>query len=171
MAVQSLSVMFAVFGSQSAAIAAAAHIEDRVRESGERIDGAAVLASDSAARLLFHEVGKLSRSDAPARGAVLGAVIGMLFHPDQFASAFLSASIAALVDRVETVNLVDPKLRQLGARLTPNQAALVVVGIGDAVNEIAESLLGYESLARRRLNPDLVAAVHGSPVTTIGPHA
>jgi uncharacterized membrane protein len=161
MAGQSLLMTFSIYRDPSTAIAAAAHVEATIRTHGGDIDGAVVLAKDSAGMILLHEVGKLSMAQGPNRGAVLGAVVGLLFPPSLIASAFLSASIGALVDRITDPKLADPALRKLGDRLVAGQAALVVVGREAAVNQIADAQLGYESLVRRRLSPELVAAVSG----------
>ncbi|HEY7034397.1 MAG TPA: DUF1269 domain-containing protein [Thermomicrobiales bacterium] len=163
---QPLLMIFSIFRDLSSAIAAAAHVEDVIRYHGAGVDGAAVLAKDPAGKIVYHEVGKPSMPQDAARGAVLGAVVGMIFPPSLFASAFLSASISTLVDRVEDAQLGDPGLRKLGARLAAGQAAFVVVGTEAAVNQIADAHLGYESLARRRLSPRLVAAVSEPTVTS-----
>ena len=162
---QSLLMIFSIYRDLSSAIAAAAHVEDLIRAHGAAVDGAAVLAKDPMGKIVYHEVGKPSMPQDSARGAVLGAVVGMSFPPNLFASAFLGASISTLVDRVEEAHVADPGLRKLGARLGAGQAAFVVVGSEAAVNQIADAHLGYASLTRRRLSPQLVAAVSERTLT------
>jgi uncharacterized membrane protein len=166
MAGQSLLMIFSIYRDLSSAIAAAAHVEDVIRAHGTSIDGAAVLSRDPSGKIVYHEVGKPSMPQDAARGAVLGAVVGLIFSPKLFSSAFLGASISTLVDRVEEAHLADHGLQKLGARLAAGQAAFVVVGSEAAVNQIADAHLGYESLARRRLSPRLVAAVSEPAATS-----
>jgi uncharacterized membrane protein len=154
----SLLMSCTVYRDRSTARGAAREIEDLVRGAEADIDGAAIVAKDPSGKISLDDLGQRSMEHGSAHGAVLGAVVGLMFPPSQFASAFLGATIGALVGRLDDRDLDDEALRQIGHCLGTGQAAIVVVGQADAVELILAAQRDYQTIARRALGPDLVAA-------------
>jgi uncharacterized membrane protein len=155
----SLLMAFAVYRDRPAARAAARQFQEVFRDCEADIDGAAVVDRDRSGKIAFHDIGQRSMAHGSTHGAVFGAVVGLLFPPDHFASAFLGATIGGLVGRLADRDLDDQSLRQIGLGLGVGQAAIVVVGLPDAVERALVAQSGYESIARRGLSAELVAAV------------
>jgi uncharacterized membrane protein len=159
MTAPALTLSVSIFSDLTSAIAVASRVEEVIRTHHLGVDGVAVVARDEVGRLLLHELGNLPIEPGANRGAVLGTVLGLMFPPARFSSAFLAATLGTLVERVTVDEAELSAVREIGARLLPGQAALVVVGPGGTVDQIVEAHTGYESMVRHDLASDFVTAV------------
>jgi uncharacterized membrane protein len=159
-------LIFAVFTDRVTAEAAVKTLSRMKKEHQIELDGAALVAKDFAGNVSFDEQGDLTCRQGLARGALLGAVVGLIFPPSVLGAAVVGSGLGAIAGRVFHHGFSSDALRQVGERLAPGQSAVVALARGPLADQVVEGMKGYRKLFRQPLDPQLVAAVDAQESTS-----
>jgi uncharacterized membrane protein len=122
---------------------------DRVREvlvtaAGEglaQLEDAVVVERDQDGEIKLHQLRSMARAGA-GKGALIGAGVGMLFLAPFLGAAF-GAATGGLGGKLSDTGLDDTFVEDLGARLKPGAAAVVVLGTTEARDELIARVKPY----------------------------
>ena len=154
-----MSMLFAIYRDPGAADGAVAYLKGLNGTALSEVDGAATVAWNRVGRVVLVPLVGTGLLNGATRGAALGAVAGLLFPADFFASPFLGANVSGLSSQVIARGCATDGLREIGSRLLRGQLALIVVGRAATIDRIAGGLRQYDSLARYELDAEFVRAV------------
>jgi uncharacterized membrane protein len=152
-------LIFAVFMDRVSAEAAIQTLSRMKKEHQIELDGAALVAKDFAGNVRFEEQGDLTGRQGLGRGALIGAVVGLIFPPSILGAAVVGSGLGGLAGRIFHHGFSSDALRQVGERLEPGQSAVVALARGSLADQVVEGMKGYRKLFRQPLDPQLVAAV------------
>jgi uncharacterized membrane protein len=122
---------------------------DRVREvlvgaAGEglaQLEDAVVVERDQDGEIKLHQLRSMAGSGAK-KGALIGAGVGMLFLAPFLGAAF-GAATGGLGGKLSDEGLADTFVEDLGGRLKPGAAAVVVLGSTEARDELIARVQPY----------------------------
>jgi len=92
-------------------------------------------------KIKLHQAGSPAGAGA-AGGALWGGLIGLLFFVPLFGMA-VGAATGALAGKSVDVGVNDNFMKELGAKMPPGGAALIVLGSTDARDKVIERVRGY----------------------------
>jgi uncharacterized membrane protein len=114
----------------------------RASEEGlARLDDAVVVERTPDGKVKLHQFRSMAKHGA-AVGAAGGAAIGLLFLAPLLGAAIGAAS-GGLGGKLSEEGIDDLFMKDLGARLRPGAAALIVLGSTDARDELIERVKPY----------------------------
>src|SRR3954465_12905275 len=94
------TALIAVYPNRAYADAAVAHLLDVERSGHFGVDGIGMVTKDVDGRVRSEEVGKSPGKHGIKRGAVLGAVVGIICPPGVIAAAAIGAGIGGVSDHL-----------------------------------------------------------------------
>jgi len=115
-----------------------------VQASKERLvslEDAVVVTRDAEGKVKLHQGTNLTGVGA-ATGALWGSLIGLLFLAPLLGLAVGAAS-GALGGKLTDIGVDDNFLKELGAKLEPNMAALIVLGTTNTPDKLLERVSGF----------------------------
>jgi uncharacterized membrane protein len=118
--------------------------EELVEASKEhlvQLEDAVVVESQADGKIKLHHAMSTTGAGA-AGGALWGGLIGLLFLAPLLGMAVGAAS-GALGGKLADVGVDDTFMKDLGARLAPGAAALIVLGSTDARDKVIDRVKGY----------------------------
>jgi uncharacterized membrane protein len=121
------------------------------------LDGIAVVEKDFDGKVTGEVVGEPTGKRGAALGATIGVAVGLIFPPSVVGAAIVGAGIGGATGRLRGRSGHHAGLRQLGERLDPGCAAVLVLANDAEVDQIAERLTGCEALHRLRVDPKSLA--------------
>jgi len=106
-----------------------------------QLEDAVVVVHEPDGKIKLHQA--MSTTGAGATGGALwGGLIGLIFLAPLFGMAIGAAS-GALAGKVSDVGVNDDFMKQLGAKLPPGGAALIMLGRADAPDRVLERVKPY----------------------------
>lgn len=121
-----VQVIVAAFHDFNGASNALKTLQEAKHESLIGIRDAAVITKDASGKVKIKETADMRAGKGATIGAVTGGVIGLLAGPVGWA-ALGGGVIGGLAAKLHDSGFSDDRLKQLGAKLTPNSSALVAV--------------------------------------------
>lgn len=115
-----------------------------VQASKERLvalEDVVVITRDGEGKIKLHQGASLTGVGA-ASGALWGSLIGLLFLAPLLGAAIGAAS-GALGGKLTDIGVDDDFLKQMGAKVQPGMAALVVLGSSGAPDKLLERVGGF----------------------------
>ena len=106
-----------------------------------QLEDCVVVARDGDGKVKLHQAMSTTGAGA-AGGALWGGLIGLLFLAPVVGMAVGAAS-GALGGKMADVGVDDNFLKRLGEQLTPNSAAVIVLGSTDARDKVTERVRPY----------------------------
>ena len=114
---------------------------DLQKEHSIELDDLAIAVRQDDGKVKLRQTFKPAASGA-AGGALWGGLIGLIFLAPLFGMAIGAAS-GALAGKVSDVGVNDDFMKQLGAKLPPGGAALIMLGRADAPDRVLERVKPY----------------------------
>jgi uncharacterized membrane protein len=106
-----------------------------------QLEDAVIVEHEEGGKIKLHQAMGLTRAGA-AGGAIWGGLIGLLFLAPLVGMAVGAASGAA-VGKMADMGVNDDFVKELGAKLQPGAAALIVLGSTDARDKVIERVKPY----------------------------
>jgi uncharacterized membrane protein len=144
-----------------------AELVQATKEHLLQLEDAVVVEHGPDGKIKLHQAMSTTGAGA-AGGALWGGLIGLIFLAPLFGMAIGAAS-GALAGKVSDVGVNDDFMKQLGAKLPPGAAALIVLGRADAPERVLDRLKQYGGeVIQTSLDTeqeDRLRAALGEPVT------
>lgn len=118
-----------------------AELVQATKEHLVRLEDAVVVEHESGGKIKLRQAMSPSKTGA-AGGAVWGGLIGLLFLAPVLGMAVGAAS-GALGGKMADVGVDDNFMKDLGAKLQPGTAALIVLGSSDARDKVIDRVKSY----------------------------
>jgi uncharacterized membrane protein len=106
-----------------------------------QLEDAVVVVHQPDGKIKLHQAMSTTGAGA-AGGALWGGLIGLIFLAPLFGMAIGAAS-GALAGKVSDVGVNDDFMKQLGAKLPPGAAALIMLGRAEAPDRVLERVKPY----------------------------
>jgi uncharacterized membrane protein len=106
-----------------------------------QLEDAVVVVHEPDGKIKLHQAMSTTGAGA-AGGALWGGLIGLIFLAPLFGMAIGAAS-GALAGKVSDVGVNDDFMKQLGAKLPPGAAALIMLGRAEAPDRVLERVKPY----------------------------
>ena len=106
-----------------------------------QLEDAVIVEHEPGGKIRLHQAVGATGAGA-AGGAMWGGLIGLLFLAPLVGMA-VGAATGAMGAKVSDLGVSDDFVRQLGARLKPGAAALIVLGSTDARDKVIERVKSY----------------------------
>jgi uncharacterized membrane protein len=106
-----------------------------------QLEDAVIVEHDPGGKIKLHQAMSTSGAGA-AGGAAWGGLIGLLFLAP-FVGMAVGAASGALAGKVTDVGVDDNFMKELGAKLQPGSAALIVLGSTDARDKLLDRVRPY----------------------------
>jgi uncharacterized membrane protein len=106
-----------------------------------QLEDAVIVEHEPGGKIRLHQAVGTTGAGA-AGGAMWGGLIGLLFLAPLVGMA-VGAATGAMGAKVSDLGVSDDFVRQLGARLKPGAAALIVLGSTDARDKVIERVKSY----------------------------
>lgn len=153
-----LEVVVATFPDETRAAAVLAELTP---DAAAGVVDATAVVRDVSGNVRFEAPSSHGRTAWAKRGAVAGAVAGLVFPPSLIAGALVGGAGGALLGRLRDKRSTDDELEGVGQSLQPGSSALVVLVPDTGVDALVGVLHGYGGLTRHHLDTDAAAAVLG----------
>jgi uncharacterized membrane protein len=115
-----------------------AELVQATKEHLVQLEDAVVVEHQADGKIKLHQ-GMSTAGVGAAGGAMWGGLIGLLFLAPLFGMA-IGAATGAVAGKMTDVGASDDFMKQLGAKLPPGGAALIMLGRSDAPNKVLERL-------------------------------
>lgn len=133
-------VVLAVFDNDETGIQAYTDLRNAEKDNKISLENSVVVSKDDDGKIQIKE-----QAETTARGAGIGALIGgalgvLAGPPGVVAFGALGAAIGGLSAKLDDAGFNDTRLQNLGQKLQPGQAAIVVVTEGKYAQKLTEEL-------------------------------
>jgi uncharacterized membrane protein len=118
-----------------------AELVEATKEHMFQLEDAVVVEHRPDGKIKLHQAMSLSGAGA-AGGAAWGGLIGLLFLAPLFGMA-IGAATGAAAGKLSDAGVNDDFMKQLGTKVTPGTAALIVLGRSDAPERVLERVKPY----------------------------
>ena len=150
-----VQVIVAAFHNLSGASDALKTLQEAKHEKLIAIQDAAVITKDANGKVKIKETADMRAGKGATIGAVTGGVVGLLAGPVGWA-ALGGAAIGGLAAKLHDGGFPDDRLKQIGAKLTPNSSALVAVIEHQWVAEVEQELASQQAdVVTQELSDDI----------------
>lgn len=139
-----VQVIVAAFHNFSGASDALKSLQEAKREKLIGIQDAAVITKDANGKVKIKETADMGAGKGATIGAITGGVLGLLAGPVGWA-ALGGGVIGGLAAKMHDAGFPDEKLKQIGAKLTPDSSALVAVIDHTWVAEVERELASQQA--------------------------
>ncbi|MGI9667994.1 MAG: DUF1269 domain-containing protein [Acidimicrobiia bacterium] len=174
--VENYELMFAVYGTEEGAGAAADALRAMDKSNVVHVIDAATLVKDSEGNTTVKQESLPTVKKGLGVGALIGGAVGLLFPPSIIAAAALGAGVGAGSAKLAQMALENPELQEAANNLEPGSSAFIAIVDNTWVSQMAEVIKGYDNLAEATLGADAAgvigtletedgAAVYGSAST------
>jgi len=137
-----MSTLIAIaYPDTDTAEAVRAELVQATKEHLVQLEDAVVVEHRPDGKIKLHQAMSPSGAGA-AGGAAWGGLIGLLFLAPLFGMA-IGAATGALAGKAADVGVNDDFMKQLGAKVGPGGAALIVLGRSDAPDKVLERVRPY----------------------------
>lgn len=152
-------LMVATFSTTDGADGMMSALEGMAKSGAVHIEEAAVLrmAEDGSASVSQANLPSVKR--AAGWGAVVGAVVGVLFPPSLIGATLLGAGIGAAGGGIAKATAKDDELRALAAELEPGSSVFIAIVEDKWLTELQGAMGGYKNMAAAALDADAVANI------------
>jgi len=150
-----MQIIVAAFHTIDGASNALQSLQDAKREKLLDIEDAAVITKDANGKVKIKETADMKAGKGATIGAVTGGVLGLLAGPVGWA-ALGGAAIGGLAAKMHDAGFSDDRLKQVGAKLTPNSSALVAVIDQQWVAQVEQELMRQQAdVVKQALSDDI----------------
>jgi len=105
---------------------------------------AALLKKDADGKLSVVDDSELTGKGGAKRGAIAGAVVGVIFPPALIASAVLGGAAGAAWGKLRDTGIKSKSMEELGNSLEPGKTAVVALVKPESVRTVENALQGYD---------------------------
>jgi uncharacterized membrane protein len=95
-------------------------------------------------KLQIHETREVTTKKGAKRGAIAAGVFGLIFPPSIIASAVLGGAIGAAWGKLRDTGIKSKAIEELGQKLTPGKAAVLVLADDESAPATERSLKGWD---------------------------
>jgi uncharacterized membrane protein len=167
-----VEVYAAIFPNRAPADAVVNTLKQMHKQGTIRLLDAAIITNSEAGKPKIDELGELTTVKGGERGAIVGGVLGLIFPPAFLASAAVGAVAGGLWGKLRDTGFKTDDMKQIAGDLKPGEVAVVAVAEDKWVEQLENTLTGYDRLIRESLDADtaavLTADVDTGEVTAAG---
>jgi len=156
---QVLYLFFAIFDNEQAGQQVAREIARAAKDQRVNVDGLAAVHRDSHGRVHIHEIGDITGAQGTARGAVAGALLGLIFPPSVLATSIFTATVTGVIARLHDKGFATSDLKDLGEALDKGESAAIFIGDETTRTRFEPELKGAKSVEQKTVAPEVQAEV------------
>jgi uncharacterized membrane protein len=154
----SVTALLAVYPNTSYARNAVTYLTRLEQSELVHVEGLAVVAKDLNGKVTAEEGSLPTGKRGAKRGVLLGAAVGLIFPPSILAATIAGAGLGGVIGHARGRSKAHA-LQALGERIDRGHAGVIVIVNDAGADQIAERLVGYESIHRQRIDPETLAAI------------
>src|SRR5688500_6401228 len=136
----SLQLVSAVYRDEGEAQTILGHLRDMDHGSRVELMDAAMLTKDYEGKLHIHESQELTGGKGAKRGAVVGALFGVVFPPSLIASTLVGGAAGVIAGKLRDTGIKSDTLKEMGEGLSPGDYAVVALAESTSVEFIEGAL-------------------------------
>ena len=156
--VSGYEVFVASYSGEGGARSALETLQEMDKAGSIEIIEAAVIAKDAEGKVKVVETAELTPKKGAGKGAIVGAVLGVIFPPSLLAAAVVGGGIGALVGKFTDKGLFDnTALKEAAEDLPEGSSAIVAVVEDKWVQQMATAIEGYDKLSQNALDAEFAA--------------
>ena len=156
--VTAYEVFVAGYSDEAGAKSALSTLQEMDKAGSIEIIDAAVIAKDMEGKVSLLETAELTPKKGAGKGAIVGAVLGVIFPPSLLAAAVVGGGIGALVGKFTDKGLFDnTALKEAAEDLPEGSSAIVAVVEDKWVQQMATAIEGYDKLTNNALDAEFAA--------------
>jgi len=152
-------LMVATFSTTDGADAMMSALEDMAKSGAVHIQEAAVLRMAEDGSTSVSQANLPSVGRAAGWGAVVGAVVGVIFPPSLIGATLLGAGIGAAGGGIARATSKDEELKALAEDLEPGTSVFIAIVEDQWLTELQNAMAGYQKIAAAALDADAVASI------------
>jgi uncharacterized membrane protein len=160
-----IEIYAAVFPNRAPADAVVQTLKQMHKSGTIQLLDAAIIANSAEGKPKIHEIEELTTARGGERGAIVGGVIGLIFPPAFLASAAVGAVAGGLWGKLRDTGFKTDELKQVAAELKPGEVAVVAVAEDKWVEQLSNTITGYDRLIRETLDANAAAVLTADPET------
>ena len=151
-------VVVGSYSDEGGARSALETLQEMDKAGSIEIIEAAVIAKDAEGKVKVVETAELTPKKGAGKGAIVGAVLGVIFPPSLLAAAVVGGGIGALVGKFTDKGLFDnTALKEAAEDLPEGSSAIVAVVEDKWVQQMATAIEGYDKLSQNALDAEFAA--------------
>jgi len=154
-----VEVFIAAYDDEVSAARALADFKAMNREGSIDLIDAVVVVHDAEGKVTFEETADPSGKKMAKRGAIAGALVGLIFPPSIIAGGLVGGAAGGIWGKVRDKGFKDEDLKKVGEELPPGTSAIVAIAQDKVVERLERGLEGYEKISRHVLSADAAAVV------------
>jgi uncharacterized membrane protein len=154
-----IELFVASYGSEDEAAAALKDFRSAERSGAIDLIDAAVIVHTADDKVKFDETADPSGKKWAKRGAIAGGIVGLIFPPSIIASAAVTGAAGGLWGAIRDKGFKDDDLREIGESLPPGSSAIIAIAQDRMIEQLENSLSGYQKIARHVVSADAAAAI------------
>ena len=120
---------------------------------------AAVILKETSGKLRITERAEITPAKGAKRGALVGAVIAVIFPPSLLASTAIGAIAGAVAGKMTDQGFENEMLEEIAAELDPGKSAILAVIEHVWYSKMMEAVEGYEKIVERALYADEAGSI------------
>ena len=155
MGTEDYRIMMATFPNEDGGSGAMEALKDMAKDGTVDIVDAAVLTRDPDGGVKVKQESLPSVKKWTGRGAIIGAVIGLIFPPSLLGGALVGAGVGAGAAALGKEALKSDDLWDTAKYLEPGTSAFVDVVEDELIDQIQKAAQGYSRLAEQTLDADV----------------
>jgi uncharacterized membrane protein len=108
----------------------------------------------------------MSAKQGLKKGAIIGGIAGVIFPPSLLVGAVAGGVLGGAWGKLRDTGIKSKSMQELGEKLEPGKAAVLVLASQDSVQKIETALQGYDGeLVRHDFTPDESATIESAETT------
>src|SRR5215216_3286120 len=160
-----IEVYAAIFPNRAPAEAVVQTLKQMNKNGSIQLLDAAIVSNTASGKPEIKEIEELTTVKGGERGAIVGGVLGLIFPPAFLASAAVGAVAGGLWGRLRDTGFKSDELKQVAAELKPGEVAVVAVAEDRWVEQLSNTITGYDRLIRESLDANSAAGLTADPET------
>ena len=159
MAESTVEVFIAAYDTEAGAGEALKDFQSAERAGSINLIDGAVIVRGTDGKVGFEETADPSGKRWAKRGAIAGGVVGLLFPPSIIGTAIVGAAGGGVWGKVRDKGFKDEDLRAIGDGLEPGSSAIIAVAEDRMIQQLEDSLAGYEKISRQMVDANAAATI------------
>ena len=167
MAGNRLQVFIAAFDDENQAAAALEDFRAIDPDGSVELVDAVLIVRGADGKVRIQETADASDEKWAKRGAVAGALVGLIFPPSIVGTAVIGGIGGGIWGKVRDKGFRDEDLKAVADRLQPGTSAIIAIAEDQMIERLQSGLERYRSIARHTVSTEAAAQI----VAEVGPPA
>jgi uncharacterized membrane protein len=154
-----MELFVATYATEDGAAEALKDFKAAERAGSIDLIDAAVIVHTADDKVKIEETADPSGKKMAKRGAIAGAVVGLIFPPSIIASAVVLGAAGGVWGKMRDKGFKDEDLKAIGDSLPPGTSAIIAVAEDRMVVQLESALAGYDRIAKHAVSAEGAAMI------------